>query len=369
MFRRIFTPLMAVGAVLGLIALASGGAAQAQGYGISYHLAATFQVPVPADAIQNGWCYDGATVSPQHLLYLSDAANRQITVINPRTGSISGIGTGLFTGIGACHQFDYDQQGPNGIAVYRGDIFAGNGDSHVLGFSLKTGKLVADVNTGGTLRADEMDVVISGGHHYLAVENPAESPSPYTSFIDLDSKNYPIAAKFTFTQAIGGLEQPRFWNGHLYVSVPQTTASPNGGEVDELDISNLHNIRIIRRFPFATCQPAGLAIRSDGLAAVGCGGSADTSQEILNLNTSQETPVAGIPGVDIVAVNGPDFFYVSYDLAEFVIADSAGTILQTFPATDASHTVTVDPTNGNVWVPQDKGVVNLYSPSRGVSGG
>ena len=76
-----------------------------------------------------------------------------------------------------------------------------------------------------------------------------------------------------------------------------------------------------------------------------------------------------VPGVDIVAVNGPDFFYVSYDIPAFVIANSAGSILQSFPATAASHTVAVDPTNGNVWVPEDKGDVNLYSPSFGIAGG
>ena len=343
------------------------------GHGRSYHLAATFQVPVPADAIQNGWCYDGAVVDPHtHLLYLSDWANAQITVIDPKTGDVRGIGTGLFSGIGGCHKGSYDQSGPDGIALYRGDVFAGNGNSHVLGFSLKTGEEVADADTGGTKRADEMTVAPSGGHHYLVVNNDAETPHPFMSFIDLDSGKYQIAARFTFTQATGGLEQPRYWHGHLYVSVPQTTASPNGGEVDELDISDLHNIRIIRTFRFATCQPAGLAIRADGLAAVGCGGPAATAQEILNLTTGTETPVNGVPAVDIVAVNGPDFFYVSYGtpdfLPAFVIADSAGNILQTFLATDASHTVAVDP-NGDAWVPQNtqdgKGEVNLYSPSCG----
>lgn len=374
--RRSFTRLIPVGAALALVLIASGGAAQAQaqaqGDGISYHLAATFQVPVPADAVQNGWCYDSATVNPRtHLLYLADWANKQLTVIHPRTGNISGIGTGLFTGIGGCRQFVYDSSGPNGTAIYGRDIFAGNGDSHVLGFSLKTGKLIADVNTGGTLRADEMAVVQSGGTHYLVVTNPAEKPSPYISFINLDNGTYSIDAKFTFTDATGGLEQPRQWHGHLYISVPTTTQSPNGGEVDELSISNLHSIRIIHRFPFANCQPAGLAIRADGLAAVGCGGPAATSQQILNLRTWQATPVKGVPGVDIVAVNGPDFFFVSYTNSVFVIADSAGNILQTIPATAASHTVEVDPTNGNVWVPenavqvagQNVGQVNLYSPN------
>jgi len=369
--------LLPLGLIAGLTATArpaAGSTPLTQDYGGPYHLAATFHVPVNADAIANGWCYDGAVVDPQtHLLYLADAAGKQVTVISPKTGYVGGIGTGLFTGDGQCHEFDYDQQGPNGTAIYGGDIFAGNGNSHVLGFSLKTGKLIADVNTGGTFRADEMTVASSGGQHYLVVNNPAESPSPYMSFIALDKPGYPVAAKFVFTQATGGLEQPRFWDGHLYVSVPQTTQSPAGGEVDELDISNLAHIRIIRRFPFTSCQPAGLAIRADGLAAVGCGGPAATSQKILNLNTGQATPVNGVPGVDIVDVSGPDFLYVSYGIAEFVIADASGAILQTFPATPDSHTVAVDPETGDAWVPQDtsqgKGVVNLYSPGNGGSGG
>ena len=352
---------------LTLIALAPAAQAQTQTQdrGNPYHLTATFQVPVPADAVKNGWCYDTATVNPRtHLLYLADAASKQITVIDPGNGNSSGIGTGLFTGIGGCHKFNYDQLGPDGTALYRGVLFAGNGDSRVLGFALRTGQPVADVSTGGTLRADEMTVVSSGGSHYLAVTNPAEKPPPYLSFISLDDGKYQVAARFTFTQATGGLEQPQFWHGHLYISVPQTTQNPNGGEVDELDISHLQDIRIIRHFAFTTCQPAGLAIRADGLAAVGCGGPKNTSQEILDLNNGGQTPVHGVPGVDIVAVHGPDFFYVSYVLPEFVIADRAGVILQKFPATGVSHTVTVDPADGDVWVPQDKGHVSLYSPGQ-----
>lgn len=351
---------MVIGTAAATAPAAAAGEQEHQG--VQYLQVAAFHVPVQADATANGWCYDTATVNPQtHQFYLADAANKQVTVISPRTGKVSGIGTGLFTGIGGCHQFDYDKQGPNGTAIYGGRIFAGNGNSRVLGFSLATGKLIADVSTGGAFRADEMDVVPSGGRPYLAVDNPAESPHPYMSFISL-TDGYRVAARFTFTQATGGLEQPRYWHGHLYVSVPQTTASPGGGEVDELDISHLNDVRIIRRFAFATCQPAGLAIRADGLAAVGCGGPAAASQEILNLGSGTQTQVKGVPGVDIVAVSGPDFFYVSYTASEFVIADRAGTILQSFPATAVSHTVTVDQANGDVWVPQDKGAVNLYAP-------
>jgi hypothetical protein len=186
----------------------------------------------------------------------------------------------------------------------------------------------------------------------------------YISFIDLRAKHHPVVARFTFTHATGGVEQPQFWHGHLYISVPTTTDSPNGGEVDELATSNLHEIRIIRRFVFSTCQPAGLAVTEEGVAAVGCGGPSSQDQEILNLRTGEQTPVKGVSGVDMVSAGRGDFFFVSFISQTFVVADRSGTILQTFPATAASHTVVVDRSNGEVWVPEDKGVVNLYVPAR-----
>lgn len=93
-----------------------------------YQLKTSFHVPVPADAKQHGWCYDTATIDPETgVYYLADDANRQITVIDPRSGHIYGIGAGQFTGIGNCHQGDYSLDGPNGLALAGNQLFAGNG--------------------------------------------------------------------------------------------------------------------------------------------------------------------------------------------------------------------------------------------------
>jgi hypothetical protein len=265
----------------------------------------------------------------------------------------------MFAGIGGCHHFNYDNGGPNGVSIYGNDVYAGNGNSHVLGFSLRTGRLIANTGTGGKLRADEMTIA----RHYLVVTNPAERPAPYISVIDLTAKRHPVVARFRFTHATGGLEQPQWWHGHLYISVPTTTASPKGGEVDEIDISNLRAIRIIRRFAFASCQPTGLALTGAGLAAVGCGGPKSKAQEVLDVRTGKATPVQGVTGADIVGAGRGDYFFVSF-APSFVVANGSGKVLQKFAATAASHTVAVDPTNGDVWVPEDKGVVNLYAPVR-----
>jgi hypothetical protein len=351
-FRRLPVLLMAVATVL-IPCATPASAAAASGYRVS--LAATFHVKVPRDAIRNGWCYDVGLVDPHtHRFYLADSANKQITVVDPRSRAISEIGTGRFTGIAHCHQNNFNGMGPNGLAIVGNDIYAGNGNSHVLGFSLRTGRQIASYNTGGKLQADELTAT----GRYLVVSNSAETPHPFISFIDLKAKR--IVARYTFTHATGGLGQIQWWRRHLYISVAATTGSPSGGEVDELDISNVHQVKITHRYTFSDCQPAGLAINEAGLAAVGCGGP---SQEILNLRTGTQTPVNGVLGVDLVAVHQDDFFYVSYVTGNFVVAGRSGKVIQTL-AIGASHTVAVDRCNGDVWVPLTKGAVALYAPAR-----
>ena len=207
---------------------------------------------MPPDASKNGWCYDAALADPRtHVFYLADTANKRITVINPASKAVGGIGTGQFTGIGKCHQGNFDAEGPNGLVITGGDIYAGNGNSHVLGYSLRTGRLIANYNTGGKLQAG-------------------------------------------------------------------------------------------------------------GLAAVGCGGPA---QVILNVRTGHQTPVSFL-GSDLVAASGSDFFFISYILNKLIVVDASGKILQAFATAGASHTVAVAPCTGDVWVPEDKGDVNVYAPVR-----
>jgi hypothetical protein len=351
MFRKLSLSMLI--AVTALTAMAtSAQAAPAGSYRIS--LKTTFRVAVPPDANKNGWCYDAAVADPRtHVFYLADTASKRITVIHPASKSVGGIGTGQFTGIGKCHQGNFDGEGPNGLAITGGAIYAGNGNSHVLGYSLRTGRLIANYNTGGKLQADELTMA----GRYLVVTNSAETPHPFISFIDLRAKR--IVARYTFTRATGGLGGLEWWHGHLYISVSATRNSPNGGEVDELGISDVREVRIVHRFTFATCQPAGLAITASGLTAVGCGGP---SQVILNVRTGHQTPVSFL-GSDLVAARGSDFFFISYITNKLIVVDPAGKILQTLPTAGASHTVTVDPSTGDVWVPEDKGDVSLYAPA------
>jgi outer membrane protein assembly factor BamB len=152
MFRRLPLSLLIAGAVLTALAT-SVQAAPAGSYRVA--LKTTFHVAVPPDADKNG--------------------------------------------IGKCHQGNFNGEGPNGLVLAYGAIYAGNGNSHVLGYSLRTGRLIANYKTGGKLQADELTVA----GRYLVVTNPAEIPRPFISFIDLRAKR--VVARYTFTRATGGL--------------------------------------------------------------------------------------------------------------------------------------------------------------------
>src|SRR6516164_1654728 len=115
MFRKLSLSMLIAGALLTALAI-SAQAAPAGSYRIS--LKTTFRVTVPPDAKKNGWCYDAAVVSPRtHVFYLADTASKRITVIHPASGAVGGIGTGQFTGIGKCHQGNFDGEGPNGLVI------------------------------------------------------------------------------------------------------------------------------------------------------------------------------------------------------------------------------------------------------------
>jgi hypothetical protein len=342
-----------------------------------YHLFSTVTVPgTPASV----WCYDGATVSQNGTVYLSDADRKGLDVIkdgsHPAYQGI--IGQGTFTGPGGCKNYNYDLQGPDGVVLADNMLFAGNGDSSVRVYST-SGKFISSISTGGLARADEE--TYDAHDNEVIVANSGErdlSPqaAPFLSFIsisndkDKDTPTFKVVKKLIFPQATS-LEQP-MWNpndGKLYLSVPGTTNNP-GGEVDIINPGLLPNgVTTITDYkkqhidviPTPDCGDAGLAIGSQDKIAVGCGNG---TQIIIDLHTYVLTRIP-VVGVDIVASTDKYFFFPSYGSAtqapELAITDMQGHIVQTFPITADSHTVAVDPTNGHVIVPLDGGAVAIYA--------
>jgi hypothetical protein len=316
-----------------------------------YHLAQIGEITVPGAPTAN-WCFDLGAIAPGPLYLLANASQRQITLANDNSETYVGeIGQPQdFTGEAGCHIFDFSRMGPEGVLAVGNEVWAGNGNSHVEVFSLVSHERLFMINTHGVNRADEMAV----GDGLLAVTNPDEPHTPFVSFINL--RTHTIVKHLPFPQATAGLEQPAWFGGKWYLSVPATTQNP-GGEVDVIDP---HTWSVT---PMAVphCTPAGLVITRRGEAAVGC---ASGPQILLDVHTGKILARVPVSYVDVVATLGDHFFFASYGSApgqqpvqhpQLVAADGHGHLLARVFTTSVSHTVTVDPTNRHILVPLDGG--------------
>jgi hypothetical protein len=318
-------------------------------------------VTIPGTPASN-WCYDGATVD-DGTYYLSDDDNKAIDVIHDSNHPSMAlpIGKGMFTGPAGCRSYNYDAQGPNGIVVAHDQIFAANGDSSVRVYSSITGHFITRVPTKGHLRADEMTYDPRDG--WVIVANGAErdfskKDAPFLSFLSTKKgkNNDRVVKQLSFPHA-AGLEQP-MWdsaNGKLYVVV--TASDKNkGGEVDEIDPATL------KITPIATpdCGDAGLAVATRTIMAVGC---SNGKQIVLNVQTHHMTRIP-VTSIDIIAATDHFLYYASYGSStqapQLAVADLQGHLLQTIPLAATSHTVTVDPANGHVYVPLDGGQIAIF---------
>jgi hypothetical protein len=247
--------MLAVAAVAAAIVMGLAGPASA---GSGFTLDRTVTGPaVPGGTPPTGqWCVDLSMVSGG-VYYVSDASNRQVTRMRLGSGQLlRPLGAGLFTGPAGCEQFDFAHEGPQGLLVLRGDLWAGNGDSTVKVLDLASGRLEASISTGGTARADEM---ATNGSTVL-VTNP-DDPAPFLTLIDAHS--YQVVRHLTIPGAVS-LEQPVSLGGRWFVSVPATSSRP-GGEIAVLAADGT----LERTIPVGDCGPGGLAAGA-GLLAVGC---------------------------------------------------------------------------------------------------
>lgn len=351
--------LPALGIVLALLMALSGANSASAATGVSegYHLEQVAVIHVPG-APKTGWCFDIGAIGPGPTYILANATQKELTLANDRSDTLEKpVGQGDFTGEAGCHQFNFANMGPEGVLVNDGVIWAGNGNSHVEGFDFSTHQRLFNIDTHGLFRADEMAI----GANMLAVTNPDDT-TPFLSFINL--RTHSIVKKLAFPQATAGLEQPQWFRGKFYLSVPATTENP-GGEVDVIEPGTWS----ITSISVPNCTPAGLAINESGEAAVGC---AAGKQALLDLRTGRIVARVNVSYVDVVASLGNRFFFASYGSApgqpvqppQLVAADSQGRVLARVPTTAQSHTVTVDVLNGHILVPFDGGSIVVFSQER-----
>jgi len=268
-----------------------GTAAWAASPEISGPVSLQFTIPVPAaptNVTGGMYAFDISWVDQTtQTYYLGDRSNAAVDVVNAATGTFVKriTATPAFAGVKlntAGTAVDNSISGPNGVVtgVVAGQdcLFAGDGPSRVVSFSLPSGKQVTSISTGGTMRADEMS--FDPKDRLLAVANNADTP-PFVTLLNVSAKCVlTIKSKIPLNTANGvdaqnGAEQS-VWDPvtqRFYMSIPQVGPDLLSGGIARINPLTA-KVETVLFVPF--CQPAGLALGPNQTFLAGCSMVFDT---------------------------------------------------------------------------------------------
>src|SRR5215813_3443029 len=264
--------------------------------------------------------------------YLADRSNRAVDIVDAKTKKFLTqlTATPPFAGISP-PAFSTATAGPNGVVTGGHCLFVTDAPSRVVSFNTTSfpPSQVSDVKTGATAnRADEL--AYDPKDKKLLVINNADTP-PFGTLITVNPATCaltpPTAAdRITFDLAHGvdaqdGAEQPVFFNGKFYLSIPVLGANVKDGGVIRIDPTTG---AIEHTFPIEFCSPAGLTVGPKNDLLIGCNMVFDTAGNvwsptgtvtaapkdvILNVKTGATTDVLGVGAGDEVWFNAGDGKY------------------------------------------------------------
>jgi len=253
-----------------------------------------FTIPIPPVATNATGGMYGFDISfvdqTTQTYYLGDRSNAAVDVVNAKTGTFVKHITAspAFAGIklNASGTVNNNLSGPNGVATgvvgTQDCLFAGDGPSRVVSFSLPGGTQVTSISTGGMFRADEM--AFDPKDKLLAVANNADSP-PFLTLLNVSAKcALTIKSKILLNTANGvnatnGAEQAVWDPGtqRFYMSIPSisgTTTAP--GIIGGIARINPLTAKVETVFAIPFCMPAGLALGPNQTLLAGCSVVYDT---------------------------------------------------------------------------------------------
>jgi hypothetical protein len=340
-----------------------------------YSLKALIPIPASADNNVGGMfhTFDISDFDPLTSLdYVSDRSNASIDIFSALTDSFVGrIGGSGHVFVG--QQASNATSGPDGLVVINSggqhEVWAGNGDSTLKGFSLPSGTQLFNIPTGPSSddRVDEMayDPVTKT----IMAANNAASPFPFATLVNTTTGA--IIKQITFNgtggtpAATNGLEQSAYdpVTNTFFVSVPQIGGSGPGGvaEVDPTTgaILHIYNFATMSGGSVTACSPSGLAVGTGGQLLAGCSGSTGSIilKPLANGGNGALVLIPQVTGSDEVTFDPTNNLY-------FLAADTdpTGPVLgiingltdswvTNLPTTPGDHSVAVDPITGQVFVP------------------
>jgi hypothetical protein len=334
-------------------------------------------IAVPSDSanVQPGGAFSSFDISFADAMtgdiFVADRSNASVDIFSGSANIFLGRATG-FTG----QQATSSASGADGVLAVTvagvTTLYAGDGDSTLKVFNATTPAapiLLQSISTGGSTRVDEM--AYSPSAHLVLAANNAETPA-YANLFSTTNGGAPaalVAGHITIPTGMGGIagggmEQPA-WDpntGTFFVSIPQLAGTGNPGGVAEISTAGTV-LRVINfgTMGIASCSPTGLAVGTSGNLMVGCG-SAGASAILLNPAGAGSIvkTFSGLAGTDELWFypTGDEFFVTGNNGSNAtrffdIISDSSDALLQSvlLPVTPSAHSITVDPLNGDVFVP------------------
>jgi hypothetical protein len=353
----------------GMVAMAA-----TTGPAVADNLTLLTYIPVPAGGanFQPGGAFSSFDISfadpVTGNIFIADRSNASVDIFSGSNLTFLGRAEG-FTGQQATNSIS----GADGVlTVTSGGVttlYAGDGSSTLRVYDATNPAAPVfqqAILTGGTTRVDEM--AYSPLTHQVLAANNAETPA-YGNLFSTTNGHAPVTLSVSPITvpagqggiAAGGMEQPA-WNpntGTFFVSIPALAGSNNPGGVSEISTTGT----VLRTIDFATlgissCSPTGLAVGGGGNMMVGCG-NVGTQAVLLNSQGQLIKTIPGLGGTDELWYDPTTKkFYVTGNNGSnttrfFDVVGEDGTVLQTvnLPATTSAHSITVNPFNGDVFVP------------------
>jgi hypothetical protein len=341
------------------------------------HVVPIAAIGVPGTSDANPFvAFDQARVDTKlQLLFISSRSSKAVAIIDALTHRQVGETPAIFAGVG----IDSPHSGPDGNVVAGHYLFAGDYPSTVrvfdLSVSLSSPPEVAEINTGGAFRADEMDydpvdqvVMVSNGDSLPAFVTLISTETlTIVKQVVFDGTN---GTPDTSQGGIGSVLYDSRTNKFL-VSIPEVGSDLTAGAVTVMDpvtgqvaqeFSGLNN-----------CMPSGMAVGPGENVLVTCDPGfpppdpvqfAPRTYVINGRTGAIVANLTQVGGVDYGAYNPADHHYylgardyftsptatAAYPVLGVIDADSNRWI-ENYPTGKNAHSVTANPINNQIFVP------------------
>jgi hypothetical protein len=335
---------------------------------------------VPGTSVTNPFtAFDIITVdSESQLVALSSRSSKAVVIYNAFTGNPLGETPAVFAGVGV----DNPHSGPNGNIIAGDQLWAGDYPSTVRVFDLKSSLSsppeIAAIDTGGLLRADEMDY--DPADKIVAVSNGDASTGnpPFVSLIS--TRTLKIVKQVVFDgsngtpdASQGGIGSVLYdsTTGKFLVSIPQVGSDLTKGAVAEMDPVSGAVTKVFSGID--NCMAAGMAHGPGENVLIGCDPGFPPPDPVafsprtyvINGRTGRIlATITQVGGEDEVWYNPGDGHYYtgSRDFFTNPSATSATPVLgvidadtnqwvENVPTGPNSHSVAANPQNNHIYVP------------------